>query len=64
LKKIGIVDAKANRIYLLDATGKPHTGFPMQGTTDFSIGKTTLSAKNLNLIVGSKGGSVVCYGLD
>ena len=64
LKKIGIVDTKANRIYLLDATGKPHSGFPLQGATEFSIGKTTQSAKNLSLIVGSKGGSVVCYGLD
>jgi hypothetical protein len=63
LKKIGIVDAKANRIYLLDSTGKPHPGFPLQGATDFSIGKTTQSVKNLSLIVGSKGG-VYCYSLD
>ncbi len=64
LKKIGIVDTKANRIYLLDSTGKLHTGFPLQGATDFSIGKTVQSAKNLNLIVGTTGGSVYCYKLD
>jgi hypothetical protein len=64
LKKIGIVDTKANRIYLLDASGKLHTGFPLQGATDFSIGKITQSAKNLSLIVGSKGGSVYCYSMD
>ncbi|MCK7534375.1 MAG: hypothetical protein MZV63_26830 [Marinilabiliales bacterium] len=39
-KKIGVVDAKANRIYLFDATGQPHPGFPLQGATEFSIGKT------------------------
>lgn len=64
LKKIGIVDAKANRIYLLDSAGKPHPGFPLQGATDFSVGKISQSAKNLSLIVGTKGGSVYCYSLD
>ncbi len=64
LKKIGVVDSKANHIYLLDITGKQHAGFPLQGATDFSIGKNTQSAKNLSLIVGTKGGSVYCYTLD
>src|SRR5690606_21751312 len=64
LKKIGIVDAKANRIYLLDSTGKPLPGFPLQGATDFSIGKITQSSIKLSLIVGTKGGSVYCYSLD
>ncbi len=63
-KKIGIVDAKANLIYLFDITGKQHTGFPLQGATEFSIGKTTQSSKKLNLIVGSKGGSLYNYTLD
>ena len=64
LKKIGIVDAKASQIYLLDASGKIHPGFPLQGVTDFSVGKITQSAKTLCLIVGTKGGSVYCYSLD
>jgi len=63
-KKIGVVDAKGNRIYLFDITGQPHPGFPLQGTTEFSIGKTTQSSKNLNLIVGSKSGSLFNYTLD
>ncbi len=64
MKKIGIVDAKASQIYLLDSTGKTHTGFPLKGATEFSIGKTMQSAKNLSLIIGSKGGGVYCYTLD
>ena len=63
-KKIGIVDAKAGQIYLFDIAGQPHPGFPLQGATEFSIGKTTQSSKNLNLIVGSKGGSLYNYVLD
>jgi hypothetical protein len=64
LKKIGVVDAKGNRIYLFDITGQPHPGFPLQGATEFSIGKTTQSSKKLNLIVGSKGGNLYNYTLD
>jgi len=63
-KKIGIVDAKANQIYLFDAKGQQHPGFPLQGATEFSIGKTTQSFQKLNLIVGSKGGSLYNYVLD
>jgi hypothetical protein len=63
-KKIGIVDAKASQIYLFDINGQPHPGFPLQGATEFSIGKTTQSSKKLNLIVGSKGGSLYNYTLD
>ena len=63
-KKIGIVDAKANRIYLYDITGQLHPGFPLQGATEFSIGKLNQKSDKLNLIVGSKGGSLICYVLD
>jgi hypothetical protein len=63
-KKIGIVDAKANRIYLFDAKGQMHQGFPLQGSTEFSIGKLAQKSGKLNLIVGSKGGNLYNYTLD
>jgi hypothetical protein len=63
-KKIGVVDAKASRIYLFDITGQPHPGFPLQGATEFSIGKLTQKSDKLNLIVGSKGGNLYNYTLD
>lgn len=63
-KKIGVVDAKANRIFLFDATGQPHPGFPLQGATEFSIGKLSQKSQKLNLTAGSKGGSLVCFELD
>jgi len=50
LKKIGVVDSKANLVYLF--------------ATEFSIGKTTQSSKKLNLIVGSKSGNLYNYTLD
>ncbi len=63
-KKLGITDTKGNQLYLFDSGGKLQSGFPLQGATGFSIGKTTQSAKKLNLIAGNKSGAVVCYMLD
>ena len=63
-KKIGVVDAKGNRIYLFDIAGQPHPGFPLQGATEFSIGKLSQKSEKLNLIVGSKGGNLYNYTID
>jgi len=63
-KKIGIVDEKSNRIYLFGHTGKQHSGFPLQGNSEFSIGRTTRNSKKLNLITATKGGSLYCYILE
>ncbi|HSO86647.1 MAG TPA: hypothetical protein VLQ91_08865 [Draconibacterium sp.] len=63
-KKIGVVDAKAGRVYLFDALGQSHPGFPLQGATEFSIGKLAQKSDKLNLIVGSKSGSLYNYLLD
>jgi hypothetical protein len=63
-KKIGIVDAKANSIFLFEIAGQLHPGFPLQGATEFSIGKLNQKSEKLNLLVGSKGGRLNCYALD
>jgi len=41
-----------------------HPGFPLQGATEFSIGKLNQKSEKLNLLVGSKGGRLNCYALD
>lgn len=63
-KKIGVVDESANRIYLYDLLGKLHDGFPLQGNSEFSIGKLSKNSDQLNLIVGSKGGNLYNYTLN
>ena len=63
LRKIGVVDAESNRIYLFNPDGKLHEGFPLQGNSEFSIGKLTDSSDALNLIVGSSGGKLYNYTL-
>lgn len=64
LKKIGIVDSEANRIYLFAHDGKLHKGFPLQGSSEFSIGKLSQKSDRFNLVVGSKGRSLICYELE
>jgi hypothetical protein len=64
MKKIGIVDSKANRIYLFDPKGKLHEGFPLHGNSEFSIGKISNSSGQLNLLVGSKNGDLYNYTLN
>ncbi len=63
-KKIGIVDAASNRIYLYSPNGKSYPGFPLQGNSPFSIGKLSENANSLSLIVGSDGGKLLNYTLN
>ncbi|MGC9353495.1 MAG: hypothetical protein ACP5D9_06640, partial [Mariniphaga sp.] len=64
LKKVGVSDATANRIYLFEPNGKLHQGFPLQGNSEFSIGKLSDGSTGLNLIVGSQGGKLYNYTLN
>ncbi|MBT6763781.1 MAG: hypothetical protein HOA90_04540 [Prolixibacteraceae bacterium] len=64
LKKVGVVDTKANQIYLFNAEGKLHDRFPLQGNGEFSIGKISQNSGQLNLIVGSVGGNLYNYTLN
>lgn len=63
-KKVGIVDSRANRIYLFGADGKLHDGFPLQGNSEFSISKISQNSGNLNMVVGSEGGDLYNYSLN
>ena len=64
MKKIGIVESSANRIYLYDPSGHLHEGFPLHGNSEFTIGKMSKNANQLNLIVGSRGGDLYNYTLN
>ncbi len=64
LKKVGVTDAATNRIYLLNPDGELHEGFPLQGNSEFSIGKLSGDSEGLNLVVGSEGGLLYNYTLN
>lgn len=63
VKKIGVVDSEDNRIFLFEPTGKQHEGFPLQGNSEFSIGRLEQNA-GLSLLVGSEGGDLYNYSLN
>jgi len=64
VKKIGVADKAANRIYLYNSDGSLHQRFPLQGNSAFSIGKITDGVPYFNLIVGSHNGNIYNYRLD
>ncbi len=61
--KIGIVPSKENKIYLINNDGKLHKGFPLKGSTEFSVGVLN-SQNNFNLIVGFIDKSIYNYQIE
>jgi hypothetical protein len=59
--RIGIVAPQKNLIYLYNSKGEMQKGFPLTGSTLFSIGRLDKSAKNFNLFVGSKNNFLYNY---
>lgn len=60
-KMVGVSDAKAGKIYLFKPDGKLYDGFPMRGSSAFSIG--ALTQGQLSVVVGSDNGKLFSYGL-
>ncbi|MCK3682628.1 DUF3352 domain-containing protein [Maribellus sp. YY47] len=60
-KMVGISDTKAEKIYLFKPDGKLYDGFPMRGSSAFSIG--ALTQGQLNVVVGSNSGKLYSYAL-
>ncbi len=53
-RKLGILSAKDNKIFLFNSDGQLHDGFPLEGKTLFSIAKFEEGMDHFNLIVGTK----------
>ncbi len=62
--KIGITDRSRNRIYLVNADGSLYEGFPLEGSTRFSIGYFAGSDSRFNLIVGSNNNFLYNYSIE
>ena len=52
-KRIGIALPQSNQILLYDSAGKLSAGFPLKGSTQFSIGRLDRTSANFNLFVAS-----------
>ncbi len=62
--KIGICDRSKNRIYLINSDGSLYEGFPLKGSTRFSIGYFNGSESRFNLIVGSENNFLYNYSIE
>ena len=62
--KIGLTNPGAERIYLVNADGSLHEGFPLEGNTRFSIGYFAGSDSRFNLIVGSSNSFLYNYSIE
>jgi len=62
--KIGITDRSRNRIYLINSDGSLYNGFPLEGSTRFSIGYFKGSDSRFNLIVGSENNFLYNYSIE
>jgi hypothetical protein len=51
--KIGLVSDERHEIYLMNNDGSMYSGFPLRGSTPFSIGVFKSSPSKFNLLVGS-----------
>ncbi|WP_340113505.1 outer membrane protein assembly factor BamB family protein [Maribellus mangrovi] len=60
-KMVGISDAEDNHIYLFKPDGKQVNGFPLRGSSAFSIGE--LKPGLFCVLVGNNREELVCYGL-
>jgi len=62
--KVGITDGERNRIYLVNSDGSLYEGFPLEGSTRFSIGYFAGSDSRFNLIVGSSNNFLYNYSIE
>jgi len=63
-RKLGLVDIEENKIYLLNNNGSIYKGFPLEGTTLFSIGNLDNTDNNFNLIVGGRNNFLYNYSVQ
>lgn len=52
--KIGIVDTKNSKVYVINGNGTLHKGFPLKGTSLFTVGFLYKNSNTFNLIIGGE----------
>ena len=63
-RKIGVVSGKDKKIYLINDSGMLYKGFPLTGTTMFSIGYFDITSSRFNLVVGGENNFLYNYAVE
>lgn len=64
ITKIGVVIKGENKVYLLDKNGSVMHGFPLEGDTNFILGKFNDSNTWFNLIIGEQDNTLINYRIE
>ena len=62
--KIGLVSEERHELYLLNNDGSMYNGFPLRGSTPFSIGVFKSSESKFNLVVGNEDNFLYNYSVQ
>ena len=62
--KIGLISDELHEIYLVNNDGSMYKGFPLRGSTPFSIGVFNSSSRKFNLVVGSEDNFLYNYSVQ
>lgn len=62
-RKIGVVSDE-NKIYLINNNGDSYKGFPVEGSTQFTIGYFDITTSRFNLIVGGRNNFLYNYAVE
>ncbi|MFP4023638.1 MAG: hypothetical protein ACLFVR_03850 [Thiohalospira sp.] len=63
-RKLGVVTKNSGQIYLFNSNGNVYKGFPLKGSTPFSIGYLESSHNQFNLVVGSQHNFLYNYSVN
>lgn len=63
-RKIGLVAQKQKKIHLINNNGEEYKGFPLEGSTQFSIGYFDVTSSRFNLIVGGRNNFLYNYTVE
>ncbi|HZL11607.1 MAG TPA: hypothetical protein VFC65_16610 [Prolixibacteraceae bacterium] len=64
INKIGVVIEGENKVYLLNTNGSVMRGFPLNGNSDFILGKFNDTSAWYNLIIGGEGNTLLNYRIE
>lgn len=63
-RKIGLVSYESNTIFLVNKDGNLYKGFPLEGSTLFTIGYFDITSSRFNLIVGGRNNFLYNYAVE
>ena len=63
-RKLGLVSQQNQSIYLINNNGDIYKNFPLEGTTQFSIGYFDITSSRFNLIVGGRNNFLYNYSVE